>query len=291
MHRFWIFPTTLALLVTGSLLGFAHAQSLGSPKAFTTYTGSHTISYDSFGNPAQASLTLNGLPNSSGYKVCIEIVAETKPAYNDFNYGTRCQRFSFGKGDASTQTWGTNFPFGGPAEYRVTWSVPPTFPPVTSDTFAWANKNSGDLSPCPPDPKLMLGVWVPGRLKIVNRCRTWQSTVRTAPHESGDGDFDWTINWPGGLYRQAEYMPRDIGRLRPNCSFDCSLPKGGETWKLTGVYVCDTYHGHNEFHPVFMAQQIVSGTVVRTLLSGPQYSTQTWQGPYPTFDYHTCPDN
>ncbi len=288
MRRLSVLAAVVCLVATAGFLDSAGAGT-DLPDAFTTYTGTHSITYDNDGSPVQASLTLKGLPVASGYKLCIQFVTDTLPSYNDYQYGTQCKTFDFGTDSASTVKWGTNFPWGGPAEYLATWYVPPTGDAVATDTFRWAFKGDGDLSPCPPDPYLQKGVWVPSRHTIIHRCKTWQSAVaRNATTGSADGDWDWKINYTNGSTRQVEYMIRDIGRLRPDCPFDCSPPHIHETWKITGVYVCDTYHGWYEFHPVFEAQEIVSGSVTRTLLSGPQYSTKVWQGPYPTFQPHSC---
>jgi hypothetical protein len=54
--------------------------STRTPNVFTNYVGSAPITYDAKGNPVQASLKLGGLPQSSGYKLCIDIVPETKPS-------------------------------------------------------------------------------------------------------------------------------------------------------------------------------------------------------------------
>jgi hypothetical protein len=294
VKRLWIVPATVGLLAFGGLINVAGANTkTPSPtqtgRAFTNYVGSTSISFDSEGSPVQASLTLKGLPVSSGYKLCIEIVPETKPSYNDFNYGLKCKTFSFSNSNSTTQKWGTNFSWGGPAEYRASWRVPPTADPVTTAIFRWENKNTRDLSPCPPDPYLQQGVWQPSRHQIIHRCFTYKGTVG-ANHTTGaqDGDWNWKMN-EGSSKRLVEYMIRDKGRLRSPCSFDCSMPTVGETWEITGVYVCDLGHGHKELgHPVFMAREFSGSTVLRTLLSGPQYGTEKWGGPYPSYDPDPC---
>jgi hypothetical protein len=253
------------------------------------YTGSVSFTYDSWGHPTQAFLVFSGPVTSDGFQTCVSMVQETKPDYNDFNYPTTCHTFKFASSGTTTSGWGKRFPWGGPAEYEVTWSVPPGGTVVSTATFKWANTN-GTFAPCPPDPLLQRAVWVPSRLKVLDRCKTVQNTVYSnySVSGSGDNDYGWAITYKTD-HRHVEYMISDIGRLRPTCAFDCSMPTKGETWKLTGVYVCDTYHGWKEFHPVFMAQEIVNGTVARTLLAGPQYSTKIWQGPYPTFTKKSCP--
>jgi hypothetical protein len=293
-RRYWIVPATIALLAFGGLINVAGADSRSptgntrTPNVFTNYVGSTSITYDSEGTPVQASLKLSGLPQSSGFKLCIDVVPETKPSYNDFNYGIKCKTFSFSNSSSTSVTWGTNFAWGGPAEYRAAWSVPPTADAVTTSTFKWAFKNSSTLSPCPPDPYLQKGVWQPSRHLIEHRCYTFKGPV-AANYTSGanDGDWNWKIDM-GEKNRLVEYMIRDKGRLRGTCSFDCSMPTLHEVWELTGVFVCDTNHGHREFHPVFQASEYSGTTVVRTLLSGPQYSTTIWGGPYPTFDPIPC---
>jgi hypothetical protein len=294
VKRFWIVPVTVGLLAFGGLINVAGADSQSpggntqTPNVFTTYVGSTSITFDSKGNPVQASLILKGLPQSSGYKLCIDIVPETKPSYNDFNYGTKCKTFSFGNSSTQTVTWGTNFAWGGPAEYRASWSVPPTADPITVATFKWTWKDSTNFSPCPPDPYLMQGVWQPSRLTIVNRCFTLKATVGKNYTTSPDNDYTWYMDYPGHSDLHTEYMIRDQGRLRSPCTFDCSMPTVGETWELVGVYTCDKHHGHFEMHPVFQAKEFSGSTVLRSLLSGPQYSTKIWGGPYPTYDPKPC---
>jgi hypothetical protein len=294
MRRFWIVPVTVGLLAFGGLINVAGAQAPSptgnrkTPNVFTNYVGSTSITFDSEGAPKQASLKLAGLPQSSGYRLCIEIVPETKPAYNDFNYGKPCKTFSFSNANTTTQSWGTNFPWGGPAEYRASWSVPPTADPVTTATFRWTKQGATDFSPCPPDPYLQKGVWQPSRHKIVHRCFTIKGKVLTKYGTGArDGDWTWHLDY-GSADPLVEYMTRDRGRLRGTCTFDCSMPVVGETWEITGVYVCDTNHGHYELHPVFLAKEYSGTSVVRTLNSGPQYSTTIWGGPYPGFDPISC---
>jgi hypothetical protein len=295
VRRLWIVPVTVGLLAFGGLINVAGANagkpnaSTRTPNAFTTYTGSTSITYDSKGDPVQASLKLTGLPQSSGFKLCVEI--DSKPSYNDFNYGLKCKTFSFSNSKTTSVTWGTNFPWGGPADYKVSWSVPPTADAVTTSIMKWTFKDSTTLSPCPPDPYLMKGVWQPSRLKIIDRCFTSKGDVTGNYREvSGDKDYTWFIRSGSTSKLHTEYMIRDKGRLRDSCSFDCSMPTLGEIWELTGVYVCDLNHGHEEFHPVFQATEYASNgtTVLRTLLSGPQYSTTIWTGPYPSYDPKPC---
>lgn len=294
MRRLWIVPVTIGLLAFGGLINVAGADikspsSASTPRAFTSYVGSTSISYDSKGDPVQASLKLTGLPQSSGFKLCVEIAS--RPSYNDINYGVQCKTFSFANAKTTSVTWGTNFTWGGPAEYKASWSVPPTADPITTANFRWTAQGSTALSPCPPDPYLMQGVWQPSRLTIIDRCYTSKGDVTGNYREvSGDKDYTWFIRSGSITKLHTEYMTRDKGRLRDSCAFDCSMPTLGEIWELTGVLVCDTNHGHKEFHPVFQAVEYGTNgtTVLRTLLSGPQYSIQKWAGPYPEFDPKPC---
>lgn len=277
----------VSVLVVLATTSFSSASTTPRGPGFGDFTGSHTITYDGDGSPVQVTLKLTGPPSSSGYKLCIAIDDSTRPSYNDYDYGTQCRTFDFAAGTTSSQTWGTTFPWGGPANYVVTWYVPPNGDVAATDTFKWADK-SGNFSPCPPDPKLQAGIWEPSRLHIVHRCMTWQSTVTKNYAGQMDGDRDWYIKYGSGS-RKVEYMIRDDGRLRGTCAVDCSMPTVGQTWKITGSYICDTHHGDYEFHAVFLAQQIVNGVVTRSLLSGPQYSTQVWGGPYPNPGTVSCP--
>jgi hypothetical protein len=150
----------------------------------------------------------------------------------------------------------------------VTWYVPDLpanggIPVGTPRSFKWAN-SSGKWSPCPPDPQLRIGVWRPSRHIILNRCKT-NTGVRISSSVSTnslDGDRNWKITY-GSTSRKVEYVLRDKAYL-PSPSYNTK-------WTIVGVYVCDTYHGWKEFHPVFQATNS-SGT---TYLSGPQYSTTT----------------
>jgi hypothetical protein len=275
-------------LIASGLFNGAVANEPVPPGLVDHYVGHATISYDSLGNPVQAQLTLGGLQARAPYRLCVGIVSGSRPPGNQFDYGQPCRTFLPTKAAAAAVAWGMNFPWGGPAEYRATWRVPPTGPTVATATFRWTWEGSTDLSPCPPDPYLMRGVWQPARFTVENRCYRWTGQVRRNRSVAPDGDWGWEIRYVNGELRHVEYMPRDQGRLRGPCTFDCSMPSVGEIWEITGVYVCDLNHRHREFHPVFEARQIAGGTVRRTLLSGPQYSTETWRGPYPTFDRGPC---
>ncbi len=213
------------------------------------------------------------------------------PNYSTLTYssgGTTyqpCVEFSWGDKTTNTHHFGDHFPFGGPGTYEVDWYVPdvPANGGVqvgqgasgSQQTFTWANSN-GTLSPCPPDPQLQIGVWRPSRHQILNRCKT----VTGADNQSGgvktsslDYDKSWTV---GSLH--TEYMQRDY-----YYASYLPIPTHGSTWTLTGVYVCDTYHGWKELHPVFMAKDS-SGN---TWLSGPQYSTAT-PSVSGTWSTHSC---
>jgi hypothetical protein len=226
---------------------------------------------DSHGNPVQISFTITGPPTT--YSICLSITAA--PSYNGkaatystYTYSSYapCRTFSIPSNHSkrhptitgsSTVAFGSYFTFGGPATYAVTWSVDGTA--VGSiGSFKWAN-SGGTYSPCPPDPQLQIGLWRPSRHQILNRCRTFTGSVTQAPGSpnSLDKDRGWKVSGLAheSMLRDELYLPR---------------PGYGTTVTVTGIYVCDLYHGRYEIHPIF---QLTYGGA--TYLSGPQYSTVT----------------
>jgi hypothetical protein len=263
---FWMGFSCLAL-VAGTVV--AVPASAVNPNAWTTRVNSFTR--DSFGNPAQISFSISG--PATTYAICLAITSapsyNTKAtSYDASTYGSYapCRKFTLSS-STDTRRFGTYFTFGGPATYVVKWYVPDV--PANGGnkvgsvgSFKWANSN-GSLSPCPPDPQLMIGVWRPSRLRVLNRCKTTTGSNLSSSGiavNSLDKDRGWRIKY-GTSSRHVEYVLRDQ-RFLPS-------PAYGSTWTITGVYVCDTYHGWTEFHPVFKA---INGP---TYLSGPQYSTAT----------------
>ena len=242
-----------------------------TPEAWTTRV--NTITRDSLGNPAQASFTITGL--ATPYAICLKLpdVSANRPDYNTkaatydtYTYLTYkpCVKFAWSSNSSNTQTLGTHFTFGGPGTYEVHWYVPDVggIEVGTPGTLNWAN-STGTWSPCPWDPQLQIGVWRPSRHQIINRCRTLTGTTgSSASLSSLDKDRNWSITTSGGTKYHAEYMLRDTGM---------PSPPAASTWTITGIQVCDLYHGYQEIHAIFRATNS-SGT---TYLTGPQYSTAT----------------
>jgi hypothetical protein len=292
------------LFVSGtSVVTAVTAQASVDPTAWTTSIGS--MSRDSYGNPMQISFTISGL--ATDYAICLKLTSY--PSYNTKGsmYSSRsytdpttgksyapCNKFTISGGGSppsttttttttttstttsttttttlpatgsDTQTFGDRFTFGGPATYEVDWYVPDVpgnggIKVGTAKTFKWAN-SGGTYSPCPPDPQLQIGVWRPSRHQVLNRCKTLTGTVRkSVSYDSLDKDHGFPI---GSNSYHTEYMLRDTS---------LKLPSSGSSWTITGVFVCDRYHGWKEFHPVFLAKSS-SGA---NYLTGPEYSTAT----------------
>jgi hypothetical protein len=159
--------------------------------------------------------------------------------------------------------WGKNFRFQGPGHYRVSWYRPAT-------RRLLGPRKTFETGVCPPQPQLMDGVWKPHpRLRIIDSCRTVLGTVRDTPHLSRhDGDLPFHFSRVG----LVEFLARDRGHLRRGRGgIGPRNPRAGEHLRLTGVYVCDGFHGpmgHTELHPVFKVTYVGKD---RTYISGPQY--------------------
>jgi uncharacterized protein YodC (DUF2158 family) len=174
-----------------------------------------------------------------------------------------CKTFRGDKAD--TVNWKA-FPYRGAGRYRVRWFH--------------GRKQLGDTrvfnwGPCAPANLTMRGVWRPSRLKIKNRCKDGYYTVTKAKHEF-DGDIHVNVNPFGDgtpNIRNFEIIPRDHGRF--------STPSRGTRLRLVGVYLCDSYHGHGEFHPVFEMDRLKGGSkeIASRRLSGPE------RGGTPTVHY------
>ncbi len=275
--RIAVLAAAAGVLLLVALVPMAHAVD---PRDWTTTID--PMSRDSYGNPITLTFTIAGPATS--YAICLKMTRapsyNTKAAsYSSLSYTdagktyAACKKFSWTSGSSNTHHFGTNFAFGGPGVYRVEWYVPDV--PANGGTqvgqgatgkpqrFAWATAGRR-WSPCPPDPQLQIGVWRPSRHQILNRCYTLPGeVVRGVTTSSLDYDHIWKLG-PDSL--QVEYIKRDwyYTTYLPS-------PSVGSTWTITGVYVCDTYHGWYEIHPVFQA---ADSTGV-TYLTGPQYSTVT----------------
>ncbi len=83
----------------------------------------------------------------------------------------------------------------------------------------------------------------------------------------------------------VEYVARDHYYSNPTTGNTNLLPNPGDVgngWTLWGNYQCDTYHGYDEFHAVYMARK---GDNI--YISGPQYSTKT-PSVSGTWSAHAC---
>jgi hypothetical protein len=284
MRRMMPARVALMAVITGVLLAVGLAPLAASPVDPTDWTTTiDPISRDSFGNPITLTFTISGPATS--YAICLRMRRapsyNTKaPVYTSLSYtdGGKtygpCKKFSWSSGASNTHHFGTNFAFGGPGMYEVRWFVPdiPANGGVQvgqgatshrQQKFAWATSD-GAWSYCPPDPQLQIGVWRPSRHQILNRCYTVSGEVtRGVTTSSLDSDHIWKL---GSNSLQIEYVKRDwyYTTYLPS-------PSVGEGWVITGVYVCDLYHGWKEIHPVFRATESLGDT----FLSGPQYSTAT----------------
>lgn len=287
MKKLAALPAIVGMLAFG-LWTQAEAQT-------ATYTTSlSSMSRDSYGNPKQISLVISGsIPTS--YEVCLDKASPVLNATGDYSrtymaggstYGP-CKKFTWTKGASNSRSFGTNFSFAGGGQYTAHWYVPDkTTNPTevgSAKTFNWAN-SSGTASPCPPDGQLQIGVWRPSRHQILNRCKTYTGKDRTSAGSranSLDSDRNWTITY-GTSTRHVEFVARDWNTSVNGGTAFLPSPSYGASYTITGIYVCDLYHGWREWHPVF---KVVSST--GTYYSGPQYSTYT-PTVSGTWSLHSC---
>jgi len=108
----------------------------------------------------------------------------------------------------------------------------------------------------------MEGVYAPRRLQILDPCLTVEGTVRDDIIKAEDGDITFGLylseadqrlindvnraNYDGALH--IEIVPEDQPLVLP--------PKPGDKVRITGPWVTDTAHGHNEIHPAFKIEKI-----------------------------------
>lgn len=103
----------------------------------------------------------------------------------------------------------------------------------------------------------MAGVYAPTRLQILEPCVTVVGVVNDVS-KSRDGDITFRLELTGedlrllndanyatygGPYLQVEIVPADQERL--------VAPEAGDRVAVTGPWVLDAPHGHNEIHPAF----------------------------------------
>ncbi len=103
----------------------------------------------------------------------------------------------------------------------------------------------------------MTGVYAPSRLQILDACVTVEGVVRNDINKAEDGDITFGLfvsgddrrlvndvnikNYDGALH--IEIVPMDQQTVL--------TPKSGDRVRITGPWVTDLVHGHNEIHPAF----------------------------------------
>jgi hypothetical protein len=143
---------------------------------------------------------------------------------------------------------------------------------------------------CPAPSRVLVGVYSPDRLRVIDSCRRLVGTVTSVTPEE-DGDMHVHVR-PHAAYRSllrsndyysdgtlvTELMPRDHGHL--------PAPRVGDRVSMTGAYVFDEDHYWPELHPIWTLS--INGG--RTYVSGPQFG-----GSPPTASsenaVHTCRTN
>lgn len=106
------------------------------------------------------------------------------------------------------------------------------------------------------------GVYAPRRLQVLDPCLTVEGTVRDDVQKAEDGDITFGLylseadqrlindvnraNYDGALH--IEIVPEDQARVPP--------PKPGDKIRVTGPWVTDLAHGHNEIHPAYKIEKI-----------------------------------
>ena len=107
----------------------------------------------------------------------------------------------------------------------------------------------------PGDP--LSGVYAPSRLKILDPCLTVEGTVRDDVEKAEDGDITFGLylnNDDKRLVNEVNQQNSD-GALHieivPVDQATVSAPQPGQRVRITGPWVTDLVHGHNEIHPAF----------------------------------------
>jgi len=129
---------------------------------------------------------------------------------------------------------------------------------------------------CPPANQVMVGVWSPGRLNVIDPCKKVSGTVLKAEREP-DGDMDLYVDLDpaydelAGSTAELDFLhrwgPGDvIVELMPRDGEHLPTPSEGDHLDLTGAWVADTNHGYNEIHPVWV--ESINGEEEHT--SGPK---------------------
>jgi hypothetical protein len=142
---------------------------------------------------------------------------------------------------------------------------------------AQQNENTSEQArsnACPPEGRVLEGVYHPERLTVQDSCKTVTGTITGVKSEQ-DGDlhirlaldpvYEDLLNDANqqkqGNNLVVEFMARDGNHLPE--------PKRGDEVEMTGAFVNDSERGHgwNELHPVWSVR--INGGSVST--SGPQY--------------------
>jgi hypothetical protein len=191
----------------------------------------------------------------------------------------QCKRFRVkrhGSLYSSSVNWSTKFRYRGSGRYRVTWTSGKRS--LGAADFIWGA--------CAPANLAMNGVWKPHRLIVVDRCRAVEGFPKTITKSRQDGDYHISFihnepHAPGVL----EIIPRDQPRHIPR-------PRSGRRYRITGVYICDTFHGpfgHTEIHPVYRTELLgQDGRVLKAHTGGPQHKGTPSVSLSPSGRFH-CP--
>jgi hypothetical protein len=202
--------------------------------------------------PLNVKLRIRSKRKFTGYVLCV-----------DGPGNKQCKRFRAGRSGGQwrdTVSWMSKFRYRGPGRYRVKWRTPGGAALGTAQSFQWG--------PCAPKNLTMKGVWKPGRLEMIDRCRAIKGKPHTITHSRQDGDYHISFRHEeAGMPGVLEIIPRDQPRHIPP-------PRSGKRYRITGAYICDTFHapGKTEIHPVFRTELLSSGgDVLSTHTGGPQY--------------------
>jgi hypothetical protein len=171
-----------------------------------------------------------------------------------------CKRFKANR--SSSVNWSKKFKYKGQGHYVVSWLT-------SNGRHQLGPTQQFDWGPCAPSNLSMKGIWRPSRLIVINKCKMVTLIVNGSFRSRNDHDFHVKVNptghTPSGL-GTIEIIPRDQPRHLPR--------PPGRSFRVWGVYVCDTFHGplgHTEIHPIFQMQEMRGNDVIRTFQSGPQY--------------------
>ena len=106
----------------------------------------------------------------------------------------------------------------------------------------------------------LAGVYAPSRLKVLNPCITVEGTVGNDITKALDGDITFGLEVSGDDLRLLNdaNIQNEGGALHieivPLDQTAVSAPQPGQRVRVTGPWVTDLVHGHNEIHPAFRIQ-------------------------------------